>query len=74
MDHQVGISFFLMEATALYQSMELVGLKPSSTTFNPISLFGLWDFKIDFISPMQWNEEEVRKMRDGHLEKEHIKH
>ena len=45
LDQQVNISLYLIEAIALRHSRELIGLKPSWCTFNPISLFGFPDFK-----------------------------
>ena len=48
LDHQVGISLYLVEATALCHCREVVGLKPSRCTFNPIRLFGFLDFEIRF--------------------------
>ena len=48
LDHQVDISLYLTEATTPRHSRELAGLKPSSCTFNPISLFGFPDFEIKF--------------------------
>ena len=50
LDQQVNISPYLKETSTLRHSRELTGLKPSSCTFNPISLLGFPNFKIDFIS------------------------
>ena len=49
LDHQVDISLYLTEATALQHSRKLVGFKPLWCTFKPISLFGFPDFKFNFI-------------------------
>ena len=49
-DQQVNISLYLTEATTLHHSKELTSLKPSWSTFSPISLFGFPDFKINFNS------------------------
>ena len=49
-DQQINISLYLTEATALRHSKELNGLKPSWCTFNPVSLFGFPNFKINFVS------------------------
>ena len=47
LDQQVDINHYLIEATVLRHSRELVGLKPSRCALNPISLFGFPDFKIN---------------------------
>ena len=37
LDHQVDIGLYLTEATALHNSNAWAGLKPSRSTFSPIS-------------------------------------
>jgi hypothetical protein len=54
-DQQVNVRLYLTEATALCHSRELIGLESLWCTFSPISLFGLLDLKISFIS-FHWNE------------------
>ena len=49
-DQHVNISLYVIEVAALCHSRELIGLKPSSCTFIPVSLFGFPDYKINFIS------------------------
>ena len=49
LDHQVDISLYLTEATALRHCRELANLKLLWCIFNPISLHGFMDFKINFI-------------------------
>ena len=46
-DHQVDISLYITRAPALHHFRKLVGLKPCLCTFNPISLFGFSDCKIN---------------------------
>ena len=50
LDQQVDISLPFTEATALCHPRELASLKPSLSTYNPISLFSFLDFKINFVS------------------------
>ena len=49
-DQQVNISLYLKEASTLRHSKKLNDLKSSWCAFNPISLFGFPDFKINLIS------------------------
>ena len=50
LNHQVDISLYLTEATALRHSREVVGLEPSWCTFNFISFFDALNFKINILS------------------------
>jgi hypothetical protein len=50
LDQLVSISLYLIKATALCHSKEIIDKKPSWCTFNPISLFGFLNFKINSIS------------------------
>ena len=50
LDQDVDISLFLTKTIAFCNSRELVGLKPSWCSFNPISFFDFLNFKIKPIS------------------------
>ena len=58
LDQQVNISMYPTETSALRQSKELAGWKPSWCTFKPTSLFIFPDFRINFISlhATAWND------------------